>query len=322
MTPLLWTGDKEVAELLLAKGADINAKNNNGVTPLHLAISNRRPDLADFLRQHGGQDAAPGHTPPGGIYAAAMSGNVEQVKALLQANPELVSSKDENGRTALHWAAMFNQVAVAEALLAGKADINAKDNHGLTPLHEVSKKEMADFLLANKAEIEAKNEEGRTPLHAAAAHGKPGMTGVVESLLAHGADVNARSNNGWTPLLETALTDHRDVAEILLQNKADLNARSNDGVTPLHVAAYFAHKDMVDLLLSHGADVNAKANDGATPLSNAAGYLGHLDVVELLLARGADVNARGRDGFTPLHAAITDGHPDVADLLRQHGGHE
>ena len=53
-----------------------------------------------------------------------------------------------------------------------------------------------------------------------------------------------------------------------------------------------------------------------------ASYLGHIDVVELLLAKGADVNAKGRDGFTPLHAAITDGHPDVADLLRQHGGHE
>jgi ankyrin repeat protein len=49
---------------------------------------------------------------------------------------------------------------------------------------------------------------------------------------------------------------------------------------------------------------------------------GHKDVAELLLAKKADVNAADTDGHTPLSWAVHTGHTDVAELLRQHGGHE
>jgi ankyrin repeat protein len=45
-------------------------------------------------------------------------------------------------------------------------------------------------------------------------------------------------------------------------------------------------------------------------------------VVELLLANKAEGNAKDKDGKTPLHEAVVKGHKDVAELLRQHGGHE
>jgi ankyrin repeat protein len=204
LTPLFWAaacGDQVVVELLLAKGADINAKNNNGVTPLHMAISNRRrPDFVEFLRQHGGQDSASTNTPPKGIHSAVLTGNLEMVQTLLQASPNFAVEKDDKGRTPLHYAAMVGRLDIAELLVANKADVNARDNHGVTPLHLASDKAMAELLLANKADVHARNEEGRTPLHMAASRGQAGMKDVAESLLAHGADVNAKANNGWTPL--------------------------------------------------------------------------------------------------------------------------
>ena len=48
---------KEIAELLIAKGADVNAKNNKGITPLDAAITRSHTEIADLLRKHGGKTA-------------------------------------------------------------------------------------------------------------------------------------------------------------------------------------------------------------------------------------------------------------------------
>lgn len=68
-TPLWWAachGEKEIVELLLAKGAEVNAKNNKGWTPLDRAVANRKKDVVELLRKHGGQastNAEPEPTP-------------------------------------------------------------------------------------------------------------------------------------------------------------------------------------------------------------------------------------------------------------------
>ena len=123
----------------------------------------------------------------GEIHDAAKAGDLEKVKALLKGNPKLVFSKDTNpnGMMPLHWAASEGRKAVAELLLANKAEVNAKDNFGMTPLHWAA-------LLGHKA--------------------------VVELLLANGADVNAKANNGWTPLHTAEDRGQADVAELLRQH--------------------------------------------------------------------------------------------------------
>jgi ankyrin repeat protein len=49
-------GRKDVAELLLANKAEVNAKDNEGLTPMHYAAANGYRDVAELLRQHGGQE--------------------------------------------------------------------------------------------------------------------------------------------------------------------------------------------------------------------------------------------------------------------------
>ena len=97
------------------------------------------------------------------IHDAARNGDLEKVKALLKANPDLVFSKDTHGSTPLHCAALQGHKDVAELLLANKAEVNAKDNIGETPLHMAAyhgHKDVAELLLANKAEVNARNNSG------------------------------------------------------------------------------------------------------------------------------------------------------------------
>jgi ankyrin repeat protein len=222
----------------------------------------------------------------------------------------------------IHLAAREGNIEAVKQAIDDGADLNAKDNVNMTPLHWAvnnSQKEIVELLIANGADVNAKTENGWTPLHSAA--GK-GYKEIAELLINKGANVNAKgSKQKETPLYTAASEGHREVAELLIDKGADVNAK--DAIleeTPLNSAAYFAHKEVVELLIAKGADVNAKDGDGFTPLHKAAKN-GHKEIAELLISKSADVNTKGKYfRKTPLDAAITFKHTEIAALLRKHGG--
>lgn len=126
------------------------------------------------------------------------------------------------------------------------------------------------------------------------------------------------------PLHHATMRGQIETAQVLLAHNADVNAKSKDGWTPFKMAVMAnSHNELAELLLAHGADVNTKDQFGLTPLHGAA-FLGQKDAVEFLLAHKADVNAKTDKGETPLDMTKKMGHRgsnDVAELLRQHGGH-
>ena len=128
--------------------------------------------------------------------------------------------------------------------------------------------------------------------------------------------VFSKDSHGATPLLLAVSRGHKEVAEVLLANKAEVNAKNNEGGTPLHWAASLGNKDMAELLLANGADVNATNNVGKTPLNLTpkAPVLDRVQTVRVYSGPGV---------FTTLNSSTTYGGDNgVAELLRQHGGHE
>jgi len=134
---------KEIVELLITKGADVNAIDAAGQTPLDWAVGGNYKETAALLRKHGGKTGE-----ELSIHKAAEAGNIEAVKQHLAAGTD-VDAKDMIGTTPLHLAAWEGHKEVVELLIAKGADVNAQRDDGGTPLDwaiEWGKTKTADLL--------------------------------------------------------------------------------------------------------------------------------------------------------------------------------
>ena len=186
------------------------------------------------------------------LQAAVRAGDLRAVEACIKDDPNLVCSSDQNGLSPLHLAASFGHLNVVQLLLAGGADIDARNNAGWTCLHEAAYSghcSVTTLLIANRADVNARSNGGLTPLHYAAAYGH---ADVAKVLLSNRADVHEKTNEGWTCLHEAACSGWSEVAELLLANGTDINARSNEGQTALDYAAAFGHGDVANLIRTYG----------------------------------------------------------------------
>jgi ankyrin repeat protein len=300
-TSLHLAGSKEVAQILIAHGADFNAKDQEGLTPLH---TTRSPEVAQLLIAHGADVNARDNNGQTPLYWTSWKRSPE-VAQLLIAHGADVNAKDYQGRTLLH---EMRSPEVAQLLIDKGADVNARDKDGKTPLHETRSLEVAQLLIAKGADVNARDKDGNTPLHWAVDYYADDRKDLVELLLAKGAKVNAKDNQGNTPL---HLTKSPQTAKVLIDNGADINAKEQRGRTP---KLWFKSPLLTQLLIGKDTDldVNARDKQGKTLLHLAAEN-GWKDKVELLLAKGADVNATDKSsGSTPLHLTRS---PEVARLL-------
>ena len=315
---------KQIVELLIAGGADLRIKNNNGMTALDLADG----QIEDLLRKHSGI--------PLSIHGAARSGNIEAVKQQL-IDGEDVNVKDKNDRTALHWAKTKN---IAKLLISKGADVNFKCVDGDTPLRLAAlygHTEVAELLVAKGANVNIKDDSGSSLLHFGAKNNRPRL---VELLLKAGADVYAKDTYGRTPVHNAAASANKEILKLFITKDVDLNVKDEGSRTALdyaiinnktntaallrkynakhgtiHSAAFVGEVEAVKEFLTAGIDVNAKDDVNIqTPLHRAAGQ-GHNEIVELLIAKGADVNATNKYGSTPLHRAAGQGRKGISELL-------
>lgn len=187
------------------------------------------------------------------ILAAAGNGDLAKVRLLLDRNPSLAFSKNKGGFTALHYAASYGYLEIAELLLSKNADVNAKNSEGITPLHYAASydhKDVVQLLLSNKANVNMGDGIGRTPLYDAAGSGRIEEVGV---LLAAKADVNAGTLRGYTALSTASARGREDIVRLLIESGANINAGDLDGGTPLHWARVNGYGRIADLLRQHGA---------------------------------------------------------------------
>jgi len=214
------------------------------------------------------------------LFQAIQTGDENKVKALLDAEPSLVSAKNERGQSAILAAIYNGRNAVRDLLLARGVSLELHEAAAAGQLQRVKQ-----FVEKNPSLAKSYSPDGFPVMALAAAFGQEA---VAKYLHAQGADVNAVSTNGtgYNALTGAVAGSHAGIVAWLLANGADASYRYGPGYTPLLEAAANGRLDIVKMLLDHGADLHAKSNDGKTPLSLAEAR-GHKQVAEFLRARGA-----------------------------------
>ncbi len=175
-----------VCNLLIDRGADINAVDSYGRTPLWISIYDGRYDVA----------------------------------RLLIAQRPNVNTRSEGGRSPLSCAVSFGDAAITELLLQNGADPNLGDSYALLPLHEVVYLQNVDkcmLLIEHGAETNARDKNGSTPLHCAAYYGNADMCML---LVENGAEVNIEDCGGLTPIDIATRRGHQSVVDMMMQKGA------------------------------------------------------------------------------------------------------
>ncbi|MFC6978993.1 ankyrin repeat domain-containing protein [Microbulbifer taiwanensis] len=233
--------DQALVRLLVEAGANLNARENKGRTPLNLSVVNSRSAVLELLLASGADPDIGdkrGITP---LLNAVYDGNFAAVQALVAAGAD-VAAVNDRGWSALHYTAnsVANRVvnsaerrgwsrdeATARLLIESGVNVNARDNYGFTPL----------FLSV------ANNREE-----------------IRDLLLAAGANPDIANVDGCTPLMRAASDSDLPAARALLAAKASLTATDKAGRSALQYVAGHSGKDdrskpeaMERLLIAAGA---------------------------------------------------------------------
>ncbi|KAF2967382.1 hypothetical protein GQX73_g6177 [Xylaria multiplex] len=338
-------GRDEIVELLLVKGANINAKDDSGRTALHGAVENKHYEVARRLLDSKSEVNVGDNSKQTALHRAAENGHEAVVELLLKYGAN-VDAEDHSGRIALHLASAKGRKETVQRLLATSVNVDVKDNSGWTALHWAARNnhETVVELLLGKADITAEDISKQTALHLAA---KEGHENAIKVLLEGGANPDVEDNARQTPLSLAAMNGHakavqhllekgakviikgirakesqnwgvemveRAVVGPLLDKEADLNVGGISLEMGLRWVAANGFMTGLVLILDKGVDVNARANDGRTALHWAA-VNGHDPVVSFLLDETANINAEDNSGKTPLHWAAIGGHRKVVEVL-------
>ena len=213
-------GHKDIVQLLLEKGASIEAIDAAKLNPLGIAALNGHNGVVELLLEKGALIEPMGCNP---LLCAAQADHTSTVELLLTKGAS-IEAETFGGCTPLYVAAWEGHISIVELLLAKGASTEGKgDRIPLGTAAQQGHTRIVELLLTNGASIGSLDGDGDTPLHCAA---WSGHTSIVELLLGEGASIQAINYSGDTPLEYATRRGHTDTAKLLKTRAAALENRA------------------------------------------------------------------------------------------------
>lgn len=311
-------GNQKITKWLVEHGANINARNADGQTPLD-CLGVNKSGLDKWLIQHG---AVRSHELRSGNAVLMENGITNIIDSWHNQDPFA-----GGGRTTPFYY-NFSCLEAEQYADADTADVPPAATSAARDT-QVSQSSQASAEPTPQAPVYAPRNAG--PLDAtenatlaakaksARKAGKKSMAAQLESIRS-GGDINATygDSNGNNALNYAAYEGDADLVRLLLAHGADLGVRNNEGWDPIIFAVFKGRTECVRVLLEAGADANRRTPTGSTLLMVAAMF-GHTDIIRALVAAGADMHASNPDGYTALYLAESKNQPTAAALLRELG---
>ncbi|XP_045606736.1 transient receptor potential cation channel subfamily A member 1 homolog isoform X2 [Procambarus clarkii] len=347
-------GQHDILNLLLTKGADCNAQDNTGHSPLHLAVTKDYPFCCEILLKCTDLKVnIQNKTLDTPLHRAAKEGRIHICTMILQHNNIEINVRNDKGMSPLHLATLENHAEVIKLLIENGADCKMQDKYFHLPLHYAAQKgfpECCEVLLSICSDADKEKQltvvlkDRKTPLMLAAKGGhhkccaklgntsinavdKEGNTALhyaaiggfentIELLLTMGAEPNTQNKKRKAPVHEAAGKKKSSCLKLLKDNCAKFDVVDEQNRTVLHYAAEKNAEDCLQYLLSLPdlKILDKKDKERCTALHIAI-KRESVECAHILLKSGASPIEQCIGKMTPLHLAADKGYTSLCEVL-------
>ena len=311
--------DLQAARTALDQGADINAGYFPVDPPLIRALSRKFYDLFESFLDQGADILARGKSGKTVLMCAVNKCNENLIERLINKDPALIDLQDNQGMTALHYAAQAWKDCELSLLIKQGASLEIRDKKGKTALiYAVDRNDLEKVrsLVENKAEINVFDKYQKSPLMYAA---QKGNYELFKYLTDNGADIKAIDSQGNSLLIYAALSSYNEeerikIIKYLLEQRADIDLANHQGETALLRAVSGKAMLISEFLIKNKAKVISCDQQGRNLIARAA-LTDNTDLTDLILNKADYKTEKTNQIIDAFHAVKKANKYYMADYL-------
>ena len=310
-------GSYELIEFFIKMGADIHLKTNDGQNCFHIAARFEHLNLCKTLIDIHNFDVdmtnSMGWTV---LHFSAQSGSHDLIDFFVKKGVNVLL-ETRAGNNSLHIAASNGHLSLCETLITKyKLDVKMTDNDGWTALSfaaENGSYELIEFFVEKKIGIYQKTNDGKNCLHIAASKGHFNLCKTLIEKINFNVDMV--DNKKWTALHYAAQKGSYELMNYFIAKGTDVLLKTKDGLNCLHIAASNGHLNLCKTLINEiNFDVNIADDEGRTALHCSA-QGGNDELFGFIADKGTNIFLKTKGGQNCLHIAAGRGNFNLCKTL-------